>query len=185
MKKEVFLEGKRIYLRSLKKEDIRGNYARWLNDHEVCRFNNHGYFPATAKELEKYVDRVNSDNSILVLAIVSKRGNVHIGNIAFRYIDWISRSAEFAIIIGEKKFWGKGIAKEAADLILRHGFNELNLHRIYCGTSEDNIPMRSLAAYLGMKKEGLRRQAFFKNEKYRNIIEYGILRHEYSKMSES
>lgn len=183
--KELFLEGKTIYLRPLKRKDLTGNYSRWFNDQEVCKYNSHGYFPMQKQALEDYFKEISSSNKNLVLAIVSKKNDAHIGNIALQCINWIAKNAEFAIIIGEKKYWGKGIAKEAADLILRHGFSALNLHRIYCGTSEDNVPMQSLAVYLGMKKEGLRRQALFKDKKYKNIVEYGILRHEYSKMVRS
>jgi len=55
----------------------------------------------------------------------------------------------------------------------------MNLERIYCGLSESNNGMRKLAEYLLMKKEGVRRNALYLNGKYSNIIDYGILRHEY------
>ncbi|MDD5072683.1 MAG: GNAT family protein [Candidatus Omnitrophica bacterium] len=177
--KSVFLEGKQIYLRAIEKGDVKGNYPQWLNDREVCRNNAHGRFPNSAAKAESYVDRVNNSGSDLVLAIVSKKNDRHIGNIALHGIDWIARNGEFAIIIGEKKYWGRGIAKEASGLLLRHAFLALNLHRVYCGTNEKNIAMQGLAAHMGMKKEGRRRQAFLKDGAYQDIIEYGILRDEY------
>lgn len=179
--KQPFLKGKLIYLRGIRKYDLRGNYLNWFNDQDVCRHNSHGRYPMNKAKLEEYYKRVNKSGSDLVLAIITKKGNVHIGNVSLQNIDWVSRSAEFAIIIGEKGFWGKGIGREAADLIIKHGFSSLNMHRIYCGTQEDNVAMQRLAVYLGMKKEGLRREAIFKNNKFRDIIEYGILAKEYLK----
>ena len=40
---------------------------------------------------------------------------------------------------------------------MKHGFEQLNLHRIYCGTSVKNIAMQKLAAALGFVQEGIRR----------------------------
>jgi ribosomal-protein-alanine N-acetyltransferase len=39
--------------------------------------------------------------------------------------------------------------------------------------------MKKLAAALGMKEEGRRREAAFKHAKYIDIIEFGVLREEY------
>ena len=102
-----------------------------------------------------------------------------VGNIALQSIDPVSRSAEFAVVLGDRRCWGKGYSKEAARLILDHGFSELNLNRVHCGTAEGNRAMRKLAASLGMKEEGRRRQAFFKGGAFRDVLEYGILRNEY------
>lgn len=41
--------------------------------------------------------------------------------------------------------------------------------------------MQKLANYLGMEKEGLRRRHIFKNDKYLDIVEYGVLKHEFFK----
>ena len=91
----------------------------------------------------------------------------------------MNRSAEFAIILGDKEYWGKGIGKEASSLIVKHGFEQMNLHRIYCGTSEENIAMQKLAASLGFKEEGRSRQEMFKNGSFKDVIRYGLLSDEF------
>lgn len=177
--KDAFLTGKNIYLRALNKEDALGEYVNWFNDAEVCKYNSHHIFPYTKEKAAEYIIFVNSSNKNLVLAIIDKQNNKHIGNISLQNICYMANSAEFAIIVGNKDSWGKGYSKEASKLIINHGFLELNLNRIYCGTSIENVPMQKLALYLGMKEEGKRRQAIYKNGKYLDIIEYGILREEY------
>jgi RimJ/RimL family protein N-acetyltransferase len=94
-------------------------------------------------------------------------------------MDPVNRTAEYAIMVGDKKYWGKGIASEASMLVLAHGFNSLNLHRIYCGTLSTNVAMQKLATALGMKQEGVRREAQYKNGAYADIIEYGVLKKEF------
>lgn len=179
--KNPFLTGKAIYLRGLEEEDINGNYFQWFNDQQVCQFNSHGLFPNNLKRMKSYLDHIQGSRDILVLGIFDMKNDTHIGNISLQNIDWVSRNAEYAIIIGEKSYWGKGVAKEASDLILTHGFVALNLERIYCGTAEDNIGMQKLARYMGMQEEGVRRKAFYKNGRFKNLIEYGLLREEYVK----
>lgn len=129
--------------------------------------------------MKSYLDHVQGSRDHLVLGIFDIKNDTHIGNISLQNIDWISRNAEYAIIIGEKSFWGKGVAKEASDLILAHGFVALNLERIYCGTAEDNVGMQKLARYMGMQEEGIRRKALYKNGRFKNLIDYGLLREEY------
>lgn len=179
--KNPFLSGKSIYLRPLEEKDIEGNYVKWLNDPEVCRYNSHHVFPYTYEGARDYIKTVSKSPSAVVLAIVLKENDIHIGNISLQDINYINRSAEFAIIIGEKKYWGMGYSKEAARLIVAHGFQELNLHRVYCGTSAKNIPMQKLAVFLGMKEEGLRREAMFKHKRFVDIMEYGLLSREFVK----
>lgn len=178
--KSAFIEGQNIYLKGLSLEDASESYTHWLNDEEVCRHNGHHYFPNTRAKTESYIAAVSGDSSSLVLAVIEKGEDRHIGNISLQSIDWLARSAEFAILFGEKQYWGRGLAKEAGDLILAHGFNQLNLHRVYCGTSEDNTGMQKLALAMGMQLEGRRREAMYKNGGYRDILEYGILRAEYA-----
>lgn len=174
----VFIKGGNIYLRGLTEEDIDGTWLDWFNDPEVCRYNNHHRFPPHKAAFEAYLSSVNSSHNTLFLGIFSSSDDTHLGNISLQNIDWINRSAEFAIIVGAKDGWEKGIGAESGRLIIEHGLRELNLRRIYCGTSADNIGMQKLALKLGMSEEGRRKEAIFKNGRYVDIIEYGLVEQE-------
>jgi RimJ/RimL family protein N-acetyltransferase len=126
-----------------------------------------------------YIRQAGQRRDALILAIVLQNEDRHIGNIALQDIHPIYHSAELAIVLGDKDIWGKGYGKEASRLICDHGFRALNLHRIACGTFEDNNAMQALARYLGMNEEGRRRQAAFKAGRYLDVIEYGALRAQY------
>jgi RimJ/RimL family protein N-acetyltransferase len=178
-----FIESQNIFLRPLEESDAQGPYARWLNDEEVCRGNSHHRFPFTREAALSYILETRQSKEDLVLAIILRSGERHIGNIALQNTHPITRSAEFAILLGEKDCWGKGYAKEAARLLFDHGFGTLNLNRIECGTFDDNVAMKRLALSLGMKEEGRRRQAAFKNNRYVDVIEYGVLRSEYAALA--
>jgi ribosomal-protein-alanine N-acetyltransferase len=176
----IFLKGERLHLRALMEGDLNPAYLQWLNDEEVCRNNAHAIFPNTEQKMKDYFNSLHQQSSAIVLAMVHTASQKHIGNVSLQNINWVSRNAEFAILLGDKEFWGGGYGQEAAKLIVDYGFNRLNLHRIYCGTLENNEGMKKLAALLKMKQEGLRREAIFKNGAYQNIVEYGVLKNEYN-----
>ena len=173
---DQFLVAKTIYLRPLKESDCEGNYPFWLNNQTVTQHNSHGKFPYTKAQAIKYVQSIQGSQKNIVLAIVDRDSNQHIGNVSLQAIDWQNQNAELAILIGESDFFKKGIGYEASKLMLNHAFNTLNLHRVYCGTSSGNIAMQKIALKLGMQKEGIRKEVIFKNGHYFDIIEYGILK---------
>ncbi|MFA4876146.1 MAG: GNAT family protein [Methanoregula sp.] len=175
----AFLVGPRVYLRPMNEKDVEGSYIRWLNDKDICHGNSHHIFPYTRNDALDYIKNTSESGSDLILAVVLNEGDRHIGNISLQKIHSIYRSAEFAIIIGERKCWGKGLGLEAAKLIIDHGFSAMNLNRIECGTFVNNIAMQKLACSLGMKEEGRRRQAVFKGGQFLDMIEYGLLRSDY------
>lgn len=178
--RQNFLEGEKIFLRPLSLKDISDKYLFWLNDPQVNQYNSHAIFPYTIEQLKDYVKGIDNKSKV-VLAICDQKSGKHIGNISLQNIDWVARSAEFAILIGDKEFWGKKIGEEAGKLIIDYGFTRLNLNRIHCGTSSENIGMQKLAAKLGMEPEGIRIQAMYKNGKYADALEYGILKPNYEK----
>jgi len=183
MSEIVFLKGERVHLRALTEKDLTEEYMQWLNDEEVCRHNSHAIFPNTEQKMKSYFNRLDNQKEV-VLAIVHTERDRHIGNISLQNINWVSRNAEFAILLGDKEYWSRGFGEEAAKLIIEYGFSRLNLHRIYCGTFEENEGMKKLTKKLQMKEEGLRRDAIFKNGVYQNILEYGVLKNEYLKENE-
>jgi len=176
--KDVFLRGPRLYLRGLREEDAGGDYPDWLNDAEVCAGNSHGVYPYTRQAARDYIRSSAASAQDLVLAMVLAAGDRHIGNVSLQRIHILNRSAEFAILLGDKSAWGQGYGEEAGRLICAHGFAVLNLHRIHCGTFASNAGMMRLAEKLGMQREGVQRQAAYKNGAYVDVVLYGLLRGE-------
>jgi len=177
--KNPFLTGETIYLRTIEEADLNANYREWFNDEDVCHYNSHHRFPNYDENMRDYYENVIKSHGNLILAICDKEADTHVGNIALENIDTLNRSAEFAILIGNKAHWGKGVGKEAAKLIIGHGFRELNLHRVYCGATEDNIAIRNIALSLGFAEEGISRDVLWKHGTFKNIIRYGVLKDDF------
>lgn len=173
-----FLIGERVYLRGLEERDLAGDYFQWFNDTETCRYNSHATFPNTERQMRSRFDAAQGRDDLVIFAIIERETDRHVGNVSLQGIDWIARSAEIAFLIGHAH-GGKGYGYEAGKLVIQYAFERLNLVRVHCGTSAENIAMQKLAEKLGMQREGVRRAAIYKFGKYVDLYEYGILRDEW------
>lgn len=174
--REAFLTGDRCYLRPLREADIEGNWLHWFNDPEVTRHMLRGIFPATVEsQTEFYRQVATGSDSDLVLAIVAREGDVHIGNIGLHRIDWQNRCAEYGVVIGERSFAGQGIGTEATHLICRHGFDRLNLHRIWLGVFAVHEVAIRLYQRVGFKIEGTLREEILRDGRYHDKVIMGLL----------
>jgi len=175
----TFLEDDVIILRPLEASDADGAYPEWLNDKQTCVGNGHHRIPYSRSNARDFISNVNGSPDSIVLAIIKKDAQKHVGNLALQDICWFSRSAELAIIVGEDEGRGNGIGFRASTLLIDHGFTELNLRSIICKTFSSNSAMIGLAKKLGMKRVGLLREAAFKNGQYLGVEIYDLLRSDY------
>jgi ribosomal-protein-alanine N-acetyltransferase len=172
-----FLIGETIYLRPLELDDL-DRCQTWLNDPEVRRFLS-PIRPLDQIAEKAFLEELHKKSETIILAIVLKDGDRHIGNTGLHHIDEVNRAAEFGIAIGEKDCWQRGYGTEVTRLVLDYGFNTLNLHRIYLRVHGNNP--RGLATYqkAGFRQEGLMRQALFRDGEYHDVIFMGLLREEF------
>jgi len=165
------------FVRKLRESDLESTYPDWFDDQEVCRYNSHGKLFKTKAHFVKHFSELNHEDRLVWAICHSKDG--HVGNVSLQQVSWINRTAEFAIILGDKRHWGKGIGSLAGHKILEHGFNKLNLERVACGTAAVNEGMKKLAISMGMTLEGTRRKHLFFEGGRVDLLEYGILRSEF------
>lgn len=173
----IYRLGDAYFVRLLVEADVDGPYPAWFEDQEVCRYNSHGKLFKSKNYFKEYVRGLDHDGS-LVWAICHDEDG-HIGNISLQKISALNRTAEFAIILGDKRHWGKRVGILAATKIIEHGFHKLNLERVYCGTAASNVGMIKLAGSLHMKLEGTRRSHLFLDGARVDMLEYGVLQSEF------
>lgn len=162
-----------ITLRELKSVDI---YALVRNANNIKIWKNmkdsfpHPYTLEDATALVRFVH----DNNIKVVKAIEFKGEF-VGIISLHLEDDVFRfNAEIGYWIGEM-YWGKGIGTKAIELMTAFGFKELKLNRIYAQVFENNIGSMIILERNGYLKEGILRQAIFKEGKFLSNIIYGKL----------
>jgi RimJ/RimL family protein N-acetyltransferase len=174
-----FITGVLTNLRGLYKEDLQTHMFDWTDDPEVTRYLFRGLFPNNLELAEKAYDQMISNEKEVELAIVDKTDDYMIGIAGLHSINWIARTAEFRILIGEKDYWGKGIGTEVTQMMCAYGFLKLNLSKIWLGVTKANE--RALQTYVksGFALEGELRNEVYRNGKYYNVVRMSMLREEF------
>jgi diamine N-acetyltransferase len=172
--------GDRLRLRKLERVDL-PQFVEWLNDPEV-RAGLGAYLPLSQAEedrwYEKTLDRP-SEEHVLVVEVREEDSWQMIGSTSFFDIDWRNRKAEFGILIGDKNYWNRGFGTEITRLMLKHGFETLNLNRIYLKVYTTNPRARRAYEKAGYTLEGTLRQADFREGQYVDDLIMSVLRDEW------
>ena len=80
---------------------------------------------------------------------------------------------------------GKGHAREAVQLLVEYLFAGYPAERVSAFTEEGNEPAQRVMESVGFRREGTLRRAMFRDGEWRNILLYGILRHEVGEQNSS
>ena len=173
--------GERVRLRAIERDDV-PRFVVWLNDPEVTAGLLISLPMATWDETRWFENLANRPAEERPLALEGRLpdGNwIPIGNVGLHKIEWTNRCAEFGIFIGDKAFWNNGYGSEATRLTLKHGFETLNLNRIYLHVYETNLRAVHVYEKVGFVHEGRLRQAFYRSGHYSDDLVMSILRSEW------
>jgi RimJ/RimL family protein N-acetyltransferase len=173
--------GERIRLRRDERLDI-PKFVEWFNDPEVRRYLSSFLPVSQASEEQWFEDMLKRPREEQPLAIEIRDGDGWriIGNCGFMDINWTVRSAEVGLFIGDKTCWNKGYGTEVMRLLLQHGFDTLNLNRIFLHVDEDNLGGIRAYEKAGFVHEGRCRQAGYRDGKHHDVLLMSVLRSESS-----
>lgn len=143
----IKFESKNLIFEKLSTKHLSDKYVQWLNDAEVNKFLETGN-DYTLKKLKSYLIDIEQKN-ILFWAIILKENNEHIGNIKIDPIR--DHVGVYGILMGNKEYWGKGLAYEASIAIIDFCFSKIKLKKIRLGVYEDHIAAIKLYQKIGFK----------------------------------
>jgi RimJ/RimL family protein N-acetyltransferase len=178
MNHNTIIEGERVVLKNITMADCTEKYVSWLNDNEVNSFLESRLSVQTLETVKSFVLNIIESSDNYMFVIIHKEKQEHIGNIKIGPIHPVYKNAFVGYLIGDKKYWGKGMASEAVYLTAKFCFDVLHLHKVNAGVIAPNVGSIKILEKLGFKKEACIRDDVFIDEKYLDTYRYGVLKRE-------
>lgn len=175
------LFGKRIRLRGNERSDL-PQFVEWLNDPEVRRYLAKAMpISQVAEEqwFENMLKRPAEEHSLSIEIRAGESWRM-IGNCGLFDINWRTRSAEVGLFIGDKSCWNMGYGTEVMRLLLKHGFETLNLNRVFLRVDAENLGGIHAYRKAGFIQEACLRQADFRDGRYCDDLVMSVLRSEWT-----
>lgn len=134
-----------VTIRPLQEEDAYTSVI-WRNDPDVFKFTGNTYNHEITIDSElNWIRKVINNADEYRCAILAN--DIYVGNIYLTNIE--QGKAEYHIFLGNKEFWGKGVAYKASLLILEYGFIKLKLNSITLKVNKENMSAYNLYKKLG------------------------------------
>lgn len=171
------LSGSEFTLRRPEPRDAKYLYA-YRNDREVTQFLGGFSKSCSMQDICEWIEYHRTRTDEVVWVIAAKNDDTCLGHVGLYKIDHRVRCAEFAISIGNKDLWGKGMGEQIAQVVISYGFQQLNLHRIHLTVLATNARAIRLYEKLGFKTEGCIRHGQFRDGRYVDVMIMGLLEEE-------
>jgi len=159
------LYGKQVVLREICEADAEPLFDL-VSSAEVSRFISAP--PSSVERFEQFVELATSQREAgsHICYVVTIRGfETAIGLFQIREIEPGFEVAEWGFALGSA-FWGTGIFREAAELVLEFVFNTLRVHRLEARAAVRNGRGNSALRKMGAVQEGILRKSFKRDGKY-------------------
>ena len=150
----MLLKGDKIWFRALEKGDatflyeVENDTENWLSGFNTL--------PYSLSTLIQYIDNqtcdIYADKQIRFVAI-EKRTGKNVGLIDLYDFNPLHKNAWIGIYI-QPQYRGKGLGKEALQIIEEYAFQHINVKNLLCYVAEDNTPSINLFTSRGFSKVG-------------------------------
>ena len=146
------LIGKSIKLRVFTPEHINHDYIDWLNDSEVVKYSNQRFKHHNTISCHEYLESFeNTKNLFLAIHLIDS--NKFIGTMT-AYFSIPHKVVDIGLMIGDKSIWGKGIGREAWEMLMIYMLDTKNIRKVTGGTLSCNLGMVNIMKKSGMQPDG-------------------------------
>jgi RimJ/RimL family protein N-acetyltransferase len=172
--KSPLIETPRLQLRTLSEADI-PELVPLIGAREVAANTVRIPHPYEEKHARAFLASVAKENELRLGIRLRSDGRL-LGGIGL-HPEAQQSHAELGYWIGVP-YWGNGYATEAAKAVVRYGFEQLKLNRIFAHHFKHNPASGKVLRKIGMKYEGCMRQHVLKWGQFVDLELYSILRQE-------
>jgi len=166
---------KRLKLRLFQKSDA-PDVTKLCNNYNIYENTLYLPYPYSIEDallwIEHHLNNFNANKSY-EFAITDKETGELYGAIALSN-NQMFKNGEIAYWVGEE-FWGNGYATEAAQAILQFAFDEKQYHKVFARYFHSNPASGRVLEKLGMKQEGTFIDHVRKDNRYEDLVYYGLI----------
>ena len=171
------LEGERVRLRALRKEDTELLNEFWSDIELAALGSNRAPKPFSVEQTQAHFDNLAKQDDLVRFAI--EVDAELIGDCSLHDIDRHNRTCDVGIAIG-RPHWSQGYGQEALRLLVDYAFKHFNMHRVGLEVIADEP--RAVTAYrkVGFVEEGRLRKRDWMNGEYHDVLVMSILDEEWT-----
>ncbi len=168
-----------VSFRALKPSDV-NSFKEWILDREVIRYSMTKFHRISHEaQIVEWFHGTLFDSKTFQLGLVDPISKILVGYAGISSLNEVDSNGEYFILIGDKSYWGKGIATSVTKEIVKIGFRNLKLHRIFLTASSRNPGAIRAYEKAGFVHEGRMREAFCRYDEISDKIVMGILKSEF------
>jgi RimJ/RimL family protein N-acetyltransferase len=149
----IELVGPRFLLRTLRAGDETPAYLAWLRDPEVTRFLELRFEDMDAAKLRAWIETFDDVHKYL-FGIHDRETGAFIGTATLYDIRPHHGLANYGYLVGEKAYWGRGVATEVVRLLFDFAFDVVGVRKISTGCLAPNLASVVNYKRLGLRTEG-------------------------------
>ena len=152
------VDGPRISIVPFSEQHLTLRYVSWLNDPIVTRYSELRHRTHSIESCRMYWEESRRRGHFFG-AVIEKTSQVHIANIS-AYRDLNNSVIDLAILLGERKFWGKGYGRETWIAMMNFIICKGVARKVTGGTMSTNTAMLRIFQEAGMHEDGRRLRQF-------------------------
>ncbi len=179
--KPVELRTARLLLRPFELSDV-DDVRAYASDPEVARFRPLPD-PYTRQDALDFVIRQMRTDWSRCAEFAITFGPRAIGGLSLQ-LNPEHETAELGYLLG-RRWWGQGLATEAARAVVDWGFRHFRLHKVYARAHVDNTRSWRVMERLGMTREGVLRGHWKMRDEHVDLVYYAVFRDEWTLRADS
>jgi RimJ/RimL family protein N-acetyltransferase len=149
-------------------------YISWFNDPQITKYLGIFGHALSKKELTDFAEMCmkSANNYYFIIMLQEEPGNnfKKIGTLKLGPINWVDRVSDLVCVIGNKTYWGKGLASKAIEKGNEFAFNELGLYKLSGGMISDNIGSVKTYQKAGWIIEGYLKNHYWRDGKFQDRV---------------
>jgi RimJ/RimL family protein N-acetyltransferase len=178
----MYIKGSHVTLRAIEEKDLK-LLNSWANDPEIQRLLGGWHFPTGMEDQKKWLSTLSPSSCHQRFAIDTEDLGL-IGTANLVDIDWKNRNAFHGMLLGDKNIRGRGFGIDTVMSIMKYSFEELGLERLDGSIIEYNeASIKLYVEKCGWKIEGIKKNWYFRSNKFWDKIIVGITKDDYLNLS--